>query len=605
MGSEDQTYDVLKAGSVHEMLDLATGDLARLLEHACGAFGVAVAFDPVDTPSVQVNPACADRATLARDLVAVINSARVGSELLASGQLQPLRRMDRDDATIVHVPMVNRQALLGHVAFGLPPDRWDDRAAALCAEIVGLLGGALDNARARHLLEIDLADATRRTQRLSQQIEVDPLTKAKTITAFEKHCRTRLLHRSRPAAMLAIDLDHLKRINDIYGHRFGDRYLCAIVEALRTGLPQTAIIGRTGGDEFCVLLDIPEAGRRSYLDSVVRQLRLSVQRTVAVLGKPDLGKLSIGISLFPLQAQTYEHLHGQADCALYASKRGERNATTVFSPSLNALLEPTTSGDRRPELRYDRITAHFQPVFDLKTGQCVGAELLPRWLDRDGFAQGPDNFAWMFRDHRFATELTLRVFDSALEALSDAGWTDGCGSPDIWLNVTGHDLMSPEFVFDLQATMAPYGLDWSRIVIEVNEECLLGERNGQAYTALQELRQRGCRIALDDFGSGQTGLKHVSQWPVDIIKIDRSFVQSVATSSGPPVAIKALVMIARELGQQVLAEGIETADQARCMIALGCEYAQGSGLAEPMTATALISGSVRLDVQALDGRRPV
>nr|WP_239479963.1 bifunctional diguanylate cyclase/phosphodiesterase [Actibacterium sp. 188UL27-1] len=441
----------------------------------------------------------------------------------------------------------------------------------------------------------------RRAQRLSRKAELDALTQVENKAAFERKVRQRMADRKRPAALLALDLDYFKQVNDIYGHQFGDVYLLTLAETLRTNLPEKAIIGRTGGDEFCVLLDMPETGR-NYLNTILLGLRTAIQRNVAVLGKPDLGRVSIGVSLFPQQATRYDQLLEQADIALYSSKGVERNTTTIFSSELSNLVYSRDSRSVAPAaLDFQKITPHFQPIIDFSNGTCDGIEVLARWEDPDHGVMGPEQFYWMFRDHRLASKLTLHIVERAFQQLAEAQKTGWNGAPDLWINVTSHDLLAPEFVFDLQTILTEFGVSWDSIVVEVSEGSMLGERSGQLSRSLEEMRRRGARVALDDFGTGYAGLTHIRDWPVDIIKIDRTFVEQIADDESAQVVVQAVIMIAKTMSQRVVAEGIETHAQLSTVLELGCNFGQGFLLSPALSAEDLSVCPQMFDLDNLPG----
>jgi EAL domain-containing protein (putative c-di-GMP-specific phosphodiesterase class I) len=217
------------------------------------------------------------------------------------------------------------------------------------------------------------------------------------------------------------------------------------------------------------------------------------------------------------------------------------------------------------------VTASFQPLIDLDSGTCAGLEVLAR-ASNAAHGEGTTGFSWMFRDHNIAPKLTRHMLNVSLKTLANL---PAHLTPDLWVNLTKFDLLDAEFAFDLQTLLDTYGLAWERIVAEVHEDVILADRGGQTYHSLQEIRRRGGRVALDDFGMGYAGLTQIRDWPIDVIKIDRSFIQGVDTDPHARVVIQALLMIASSRGIDVVAEGIETEAQAKAIRALGCRYGQG------------------------------
>lgn len=490
---------------------------------------------------------------------------------------------------------------IGAIAMAINADIWArQQSFSTCQKITDLVAMNIASGKSKLQLELDLAVLNSRARQLTRKTELDVLTQVENKASFEAKVRRRMTDSRQPAAMLAIDLDHFKQVNDVYGHQFGDRYLQTIADTILGSLPDKAIIGRTGGDEFCIMIDIPQAGR-SYLESIVRQMRSALQRNVAMLGKPDLGKFSVGISLFPMQATSYAQLLEQADAALYSSKRIERNTTTVFNSDLNGTKEFPTGRKVAPKtMSFETIVPCFQPIVDLATGECEGFEILARSIGQDANdPAGPEKFSWMFRDHRFASKLTLHLVRRALAQLADARIQSNSIPQNLWINVTSHDLLMHEFVFDLQSVLTQFEVDWKAIVIEVSEETMLGDRNGQVFHSLQEMRRRGARVALDDFGTGYAGLTHLSEWPVDIIKIERAFVENIGTNDGAIVVIKALVMIADAMGQRVVVEGIETQEQLTAIRSIGCGLGQGFLMSPPVSGNCLAASCAQFEMPPL------
>ena len=506
----------------------------------------------------------------------------------------------RDEFIFALLPLTNGARRIGAMGVAVPSEFWFQQGSTeALARVANVVAALFAQSLSKLELEKELKFAHQRSHELLRAAEIDALTKIENKASFEAKATARLAKSRRPAAMIALDLDDFKQVNDVYGHLFGDQLLKVTAEQLRTQFPEGSVIGRVGGDEFCVLLDLPEAGR-SYLNSTIRRLRFALQRALATLGKPDIGGLSIGVSLYPAQAGTLEQLLNYADCALYTSKRMERNSTTIFSNELTGLLEAADRKSPDDMTRFSSITTFFQPIFDVETGQRNGLEFLARWSDRNGRISNPDSFMWMFRDHRFATNLTKHIVETGLKALQDAGVDLTVNPETLWINVTDNDLWNADFIFDMQALFNAYGVDWSNVVIEVSEDTLAGPKSGMFFNSLQEIRQRGGRVALDDFGAGQIGLAQVGYWPVDIVKIDRSIVQGIHASAQTGVVVEALVMVAKRLGLSVVAEGIETKDQMSAVKELGCSLAQGFALSRPSNAQDLLATPVETEAVAVE-----
>lgn len=470
----------------------------------------------------------------------------------------------------VLIPLSAEGQTYGAMALAISRDNWtEQRAFAACSQVARLVSMNLYSVQIRTKLEYDLAELNQRTRQLQRQSEIDSLTEVENKASFETHARMRLSENAPPAALVVIDLDFFKEVNDIYGHQFGDTYLQTIARAVCTSLPKDTLIGRIGGDEFAALIDLPLDGAE-YINGLLTRLRSTVQRNVALLGKSELGQMSIGVSLYPDHAQDYSDLFALADSALYQSKDLDRNVTTIHALALEGQEGSARwRGGRVDDLT--RITAHFQPIIELGTEACSGVEALARAVGQSEPTL-TKAVAWMFRDHKVAPRLTRHILSQSLQSLVAL---PAHLRPDLWFNLTKFDLLDVEFVFDFQILLDRFGVKWDRVVAEVHEDVILADRGGQAFHSLQEMRRRGARVALDDFGSGYAGLKHMRDWPIDIIKIDQSFIRNVDHDEHARVVIEALMMITRSRDIDVVAEGLETEGQVAAIKALGCRYGQG------------------------------
>ncbi len=437
----------------------------------------------------------------------------------------------------------------------------------------GLLAHSISRWRELMLLELDCADEVQRSQRLSRQAQLDGLTHLFNQHAYRMRCGDILDECSDvDHAIIMIDVDNFKSVNDIYGHHFGDVYLREIARAISWALPQDALIGRIGGDEFSALIPLPPEGR-CYIERLMTNCVSDVQRAAARIGKPNLGRISIGCATCSDCGRDVDTLIQCADAALYACKNAGRGTSVIFDPlrheSLSALLiKPRFLA----ALHNDEIKPYFQPVVDLATGSISGFEVLLRWLHPQKGVLGPTEFSSVMCDPEMAETLTRHVVEGALCSFSRR---PSFRQETIALNLGTIDLIKSEFVFDLQAQLARHGIGWHQVVIEVTENTMLGAINGPVFQNLKEMRSRGAKVALDDFGTGYGGFAHLRDWPVDIIKLDRSYVQHAARSDEDAIFARALIEVARTLGLEVIAEGVETPETAALLISLGCRLVQG------------------------------
>ncbi|MAQ83334.1 MAG: GGDEF-domain containing protein [Maritimibacter sp.] len=519
--------------------------------------------------------------------LSLLGGGRAGLEPRAERSAVQRLSIDGEDVVLFAMSLHDEDAQdLGVLGLTFAPGDWDDSRQVRLGTMIGALAENLLSAGTRRVaLEVDYVAMNRQASRLHRLAEIDPLTKLENSTSFRDKVQQVLAHATGSAALIILDIDHFKSINDLYGHRFGDAYLQAIAQSILSAFPETAIIGRLGGDEFGIFVSVPTKGT-SYLESLLSRCRSAVQRTTAFLGKPDLGRVSMGAATFPEQAEDFDTLFELADTALYAAKDLGRSTHRIFTPEKHDMFNARAMGPLfLRAVRHGQVQPYFQPIVDLETGACVGYEALARWNERKRGLLRPQAFAPVLKDHTCAETLTRCIVQRALDWYTATFPASTPGDrPTLALNVTSFDLMNPEFVFELQAHMADRNVDWNSIVIEVTEGVVLGERKGQAYRSLGELRMRGAKVALDDFGTGYGGLRHLSDWPIDLLKIDQSFVRDVHLNPRNAAIVDAMLTIADQFGFDVIAEGVELPAQVEKLRASGCRKGQGYLFSEPMSA---------------------
>ncbi len=451
-------------------------------------------------------------------------------------------------------------------------------------------------------LEIELIAAQRRSARLELQTRTDPLTGAQTLGAFEREVRKRLQDSADACALILFEVENLKNVNDLFGYQFGNSYLGLVAGALSAALPDTAIVGRLAGDQFGALVELPER-YNSYLGDVLSRCRDSILRSTATLGRPNLGRTSAGAATYPNDAVDYDTLFELAEGALHVSKSGGRGLSTVFAPGMDRRPNPREITRRfNAALSANQIRPYFQPVHNLVTGDCTGFEVLARWEDPDRGVLMPDDFIPILNDPENAERLTQKLTGSALKALADLG-PSRAKDLTLAINVTSFDLMNREFAFELQSHLSEiHGLSWSQIIIEVTEKIMLGAAEGQVFRTLEELRRRGARVALDDFGTGYGGLRHLSGWPVDILKIDRHFIGRMLDSEIDRAIVESILHLSESSDLTVIAEGIETPEQLRALQSMNCAKGQGHLFAAALPASGLADSLRTIDFDMLNSR---
>jgi len=387
-------------------------------------------------------------------------------------------------------------------------------------------------------------------------------------------------------ALFVLDVDHFKHINDTMGHDAGDAVLRNLAERLRSTVRPHDTVARLGGDEFALILPgVGTAAEAAMIsERILERLREPVVHAGAVLDC----RASIGASLFPDHAATTSDLLKHADLALYSSKAGRRGELLIFAPHMRAELQRRVSMTNvaRVAIEDDRLRAFYQPKIDLRTGRIAGFEALARWIDLAGQVHLPATIAAAFDDHDVSTALTRSMLGQVVAQMR--AWTDqGRDFGHVAINASTADLQRADFGESILDLLRRADLPPARLQLEVTETVLLARGAKRVEQALRTLSSEGIRIALDDFGTGHASLTHLKQFPVDIIKIDRSFIADICRDAQHSAIAEAVITLGQKLDIQVVAEGVETEAQARRLAELGCHLGQGFVFSAAVPAAAL------------------
>jgi diguanylate cyclase (GGDEF)-like protein len=378
------------------------------------------------------------------------------------------------------------------------------------------------------------------------------------------------------------DVDHLKDINDTVGHDAGDRLLCTVADRLGVALGEGAMVARLGGDEFAAIVEADTiAGAHERFGAALTSLR---QPLATELMTFDC-QATAGAAVFPRDGRTAYDLLKSADMALYAGKAGARGAISHFQPDMRAGLQRRASmlSVARMIARDDRIMPYYQPKVTLADGSLSGFEALLRWHHDTLGVQGPDTIAAAFDDLAAASALGERMLERV--CLDLARWRDeGATLVPVAVNLSPAEFRRGDLFERIMSQLRRYDLPATLIELEVTETVFLGRGSELVGDTLAAFHRAGVSIALDDFGTGYASLKHLRDFPVDVIKIDRSFVTELADNPDDAAIVDAVLGLARRLGIGVVAEGVETAEQAAYLLARDCPLAQGYLFGRPMPA---------------------
>ena len=415
----------------------------------------------------------------------------------------------------------------------------------------------------------------------------DPLTQLPNRTLFRLRKQDALDEARRSGkffALIVVDLNNFKELNDTYGHALGDRVLAQIATRLLRVVPDEATVARLGGDEFAIILPELEAP-----DAYVEQMGTVLADMAEPVVVEDLRvsvNFSAGIAIWPRDAEDPAELLIAADLALYAAKDRMPGTIVEFTPSLKGAAEARSSmlGLARQALEEDRIVPYYQPKVDLQSGSIMGLEALIRIRGPNNEILAPSDIQAAFFDCEISVQLTDRMFARVFADL--ATWQAANIDPGrIAINVTAADFRQKALDERLKSHANAYGQSLSAVDIEVTETVLIGELGPEVSRMLGELRDKGVLVALDDFGTGYASLTHLQQFPVDVIKLDRSFIARIdARDPKATAVIDAVLQMAKRLDLQTVAEGIETVEQARYLRARGCNVGQGYLFDRPLPA---------------------
>jgi diguanylate cyclase (GGDEF)-like protein len=411
----------------------------------------------------------------------------------------------------------------------------------------------------------------------------DPLTRLSNRTLLADRLGRALVQAERrgtPLAVLFVDLDHFKQVNDTLGHTAGDELLVSCSARLSAGVRDDDVVGRLGGDEFAVILVGPSA---VAAEEVAQRLIGVLAEPTVVCGHEIVMTASIGIAFASARCSA-EVLLRNADLAMYVAKSSGRARYELFDDAMHerAIDRLQLEADLRHAVAADEITIQCQPIVEMSSGCVMGAEVLARWTHYERGAVAPVVFIPIAERTGLIREIGRRVFVLACEVAQRLGAIDP--SLTVTVNLSPVQLSDDDLPTVFAGILAEHGVDPHRIVLEVTETVLMQDLAVAAHR-LAALKEIGVRIAVDDFGVGHSSLSYLRNLPVDVLKIDKSFVDDLPTGGD---VTRMMIQLGRMLGLDVVAEGVESAVQRDELQLLGCSRAQGYLFARPMNTEALV-----------------
>ncbi|GLY30829.1 EAL domain-containing protein [Kineosporia sp. NBRC 101731] len=502
---------------------------------------------------------------------------------LAFQRMSPARLMTMYAALLV-IPAVE----LVHRTTGVDVDGWATIAASVLLSV--LVPARMWVAMGE--LEASTAQRERLSDDLQHQAAHDALTNLPN-RAYLLELTTAALHRARRSgnevAVLFVDLDYFKRVNDTLGHAAGDEVLQVTADRMRSVLRAGDTLGRQGGDEFVVLIDPVPAP--AELMEIANRLVAVVSAPIHVAGSHAVIGASVGIALArDAQVDAYQLLQ-DADMAAYRAKTNGRGRAEMFDADLRAELAARArlEADIQIGLTQDQFELHYQPVMDVATGRLRGYEALIRWRHPERGLVPPDDFLPTAEQSTLICAIGRWTLNHATRQL--VAWTeqDPAGHADATMavNISGRHLATRALIDEVRQALTDSGLAPRRLVLEITETVLMEEPAADAH--LRALREIGVTVSLDDFGTGYTSIGQLQKLQVDTLKIDQSFLHS--PDPGTAALVQLMITAAHAFGLDVVAEGVENQEQLDRLAAIGCESAQGYYLGRPAPAPSITAGT--------------
>ena len=467
------------------------------------------------------------------------------------------------------------------VAIDTEPRRWTAEEIEHFGEIA-----------ASAVTEIELQRRTVEAERIERQLRYDALHDGLTGLPNRACFVERLRHAGERArrdvansfAVLFVDLDHFKVVNDSFGHLAGDELLVEVARRLASCLRSVDTLARLGGDEFALLLE--EVQEPSDAARVAERLQLALSNPMTIRESEVFTSASIGIALSARLEDAPQHLLRSADLAMYRAKEHGRGRFELFDPAMHtaAMERLRMEMDLRRAVERDQLVLHYQPVVSLTTGGVVAVEALIRWKHPERGLIPPLDFIPIAERTGLIAEIGRWVLARACEQLKAWEREFGYDAPQsVWINVSPKQFAQQDLADQVGRLFDSLSFEPRRIKFEITESIML-ENIEVAMHTLSELRRLGVQVFMDDFGTGYSSLTYLGRLPLDGIKVDRSFVSQMGSDVRQAQLVSTIISLIRNLGLEPIAEGVETDQQARLLREMGCAFAQGFVFCRPVPA---------------------
>ncbi|WP_210396102.1 putative bifunctional diguanylate cyclase/phosphodiesterase [Motiliproteus sediminis] len=435
----------------------------------------------------------------------------------------------------------------------------------------------------------DISARKQAEAQLQFQLSHDLLTRLPNRALFHDRLKQAIAqaHRNQGGlAVLYLDLDRFKVINDSLGHQVGDQLLQSVAQRVRGCLRESDTLARVGGDEFNLLLP----GIRNDQDAATSADKIlkALETPIELEGVEVFTSCSIGIALYPRDGETLDQLVRHADTAMYQVKKRGKNSYQFYHPAMKNLHSRhlTLENGLRRALDEDQLCLHFQPQMAVDSGEVTGVEALLRWQHPEQGLVMPDEFIPLSEESGLIAPMGRWVLDHACSVLAD--WSrHGLRDLTLAVNVSARELLQNDFNRYVLDTLERHGVAAHQLELEITENVLMQDMD-QAVSKLRALAEQGIRVAVDDFGTGYSSLSYLQRLPLDTLKVDRSFISAITTADERNAIVTAIVAMARGLGLNLVAEGVESDAQLRYLQGLGCPKVQGYLIGRPMPPQELL-----------------
>ena len=436
----------------------------------------------------------------------------------------------------------------------------------------------------------DITERKLLEDQLTHQALHDPLTKLANRVLFRnrvEHALARGNRNKNPIAVLFLDLDNFKTINDSMGHAAGDMLLVSIAERLVASLRSSDTPARLGGDEFAILVE--DATQIGIVISVAERILDVLREPFVIDGKEVFIGTSIGVAATITGNETPDELLRNADVAMYMAKNQGKGRHIVFENKMHeaVIKRIELEADMRRAIEREEFTLHYQPIIDLRSQSIMGIEALVRWNHPQHGLIPPDDFIPLAEETKLILPLGRWILETACQQARE--WQCQYGS-ESWLSITVNlstrEFLQKKLVEIVAAALDKSGLSPQCLILEITESVMLQDTEA-TINKLQELKNLGVRLAIDDFGTGYSSLSYLQRFPVDILKIDKSFIDKIALDKEGAAVANAIITMSETLNLRTIAEGIESLGQKAVLQNLGCELGQGFHFAKPLRAKAM------------------